>query len=140
MENSDDVLWLRVARIVSGFITTALGALFLLELGVIFGAESVSAWTSFAMFIGTMLWFITVTIPIWEGTANGRLHKNPDAFLMLEVFFVAFFLASFLGHFYEILKMPAMIFGTLIAGVFLVISLHISLEILDSKRKYRRAK
>lgn len=140
MENSDDVFWHRVARVVSWSMTTVVGALFLLELAVVFGVESVSAWESFAMLFGTLLWFGFVTMTVWEGTTNGHLHKRQSVFLAFEIFCTALFLASFLGHFYETLKMLAMILNVIVSLAFLVVLAHISVEIQTSHKKYKRVK
>src|SRR3989344_6632181 len=111
-------MWTKVACVVMGALTTAFGVLFLLELAVVFRNESVVAWVSFAMFMGSLLWFIVVVILLWEWKTNSHLLARPNLFLTAEIVCALLLGVSLSPIFFEAMKMPAMIADTIIAFVF----------------------
>lgn len=111
-------MWTKVARVVTVALTVAFGALFLLELAVVFRNESVVAWASFAMFIGSLLWFIVVVILLWEWKTNGHLLARPNLFLTVEIVCALLLIVSLSPIFFEAMKTPAMIADTIIAFAF----------------------
>lgn len=132
--------WSMLARAMLWSMTTAFVLLFLLDLAVILKLGFAIAWTSFAMFLGTLLWFCAVVVLIWEGKAHGNLHRDPDIFIAVEIFCLVVLVVSLLGHFYDELKMTALIFDLVIALVFSVIFVSLCIDLNHSDKKYRLVK
>lgn len=82
--NKQDI-WNKVARVVMAMFITALGALFLLELAVVFRNESVGGWVPFAMSMGSLFWSIAVTILFLEWKTNSHKLNRPNLFLTVGI-------------------------------------------------------
>lgn len=124
MNQHEKDLWPIVARTVLGFFTTVLGALLLLDLAVFFKFEFVARWVYFAMFFGSLLWFIVVVILIWEKKTNGRKHKKPYQFMAVEAVCTVALFASASGLYLEAMKSYAIVVDTLITFAFFLIFVH----------------
>lgn len=124
MNQYEKDLWPIVARGVLGFFTTALGALLLLDLAVFLKFEFAVQWIYFAMFFGSLLWFIVVVTLLWEWKTNGRKHRRPYQFMAVEVVCTVALAVSATGFLFEVMKSYAIIVDTLITFAFLAIFVH----------------
>lgn len=112
-------MWIKVARVVMAVLTVALGALFLLELAVVFRNESVAAWAPFAMFMGSLFWFLIVVMLLWEWkTPRHLLVARPNLFLTAQIACTLLLGVSLSPIYFETMKTYAMIADTLISFFF----------------------
>lgn len=122
-----------VARAVLCFFTAVLDALLLLDLAVLFKFEFVMRWIYFAMFFGSLLWFIVVVTLIWEKKTNGRKHKRPYQFMAVGAVCTVSLIVSASGLYLDVMKSYALIVDTLITFAFLAIFVRLSKDKINTR-------
>lgn len=100
--------WSKVTDVVLWVFALAFGLLFSLDLAIAFKSQLALPWTSFAMLMGSVLWFIAVSSLIGEWKKFGRLFQRPKLFLGIQIVCAFLLVISVLGLFYEWLQGIAM--------------------------------